>query len=69
MYKYRLGAGLPNPLGGFSNALESIARYDDKQCVARMLCEVSAGGRPGSGYFSRGSGGLFDLSGLQGVME
>ncbi|XP_065332152.1 uncharacterized protein LOC135934378 isoform X2 [Cloeon dipterum] len=57
-----------NPMGSFSNALESIAKHDEKQCVARMVCELSAGGRPGSGYY-RGSGGLFDLSGLSGVVD
>ncbi|KAF4520006.1 hypothetical protein B566_EDAN007154 [Ephemera danica] len=56
-----------DPLGGISKALESIARYDDKRCMARMLCEVAAGGSPGSGY--RGTSGFFDFSGLRGIAE
>nr|XP_018918276.1 PREDICTED: uncharacterized protein LOC109044801 [Bemisia tabaci] len=31
----------------FLGALSTIARYDDLRCVPRLLCEVTAGGRPG----------------------
>lgn len=34
------------PLESLTRALSSIARYDDQQCVPRLLCEVAAGGNP-----------------------
>lgn len=34
------------PLESLARALSSIARYDDQQCVPRLLCEVAAGGNP-----------------------
>ncbi|KAK3912462.1 Calponin-3 [Frankliniella fusca] len=40
------------PGGGavpLATALQSVAQYDDAQCVPRLLCELTAGGRPGGG--------------------
>ena len=56
-----------DPMSGITNAISSITKHDDKRCVARMLCELAAGGSPGGGY--RGQGGLFDLTGLRGIAE
>lgn len=35
-------------------ALSSISQYDDLRCVPRLLCEVSSGTRPSSGYYQPG---------------
>lgn len=32
-------------------ALYSISQYDDLRCVPRLLCEVTAGSRPGGSYY------------------
>lgn len=43
------GYPYPRPPGvSLASALQSVARYDDAQCVPRLLCELTAGGRPGS---------------------
>ena len=39
--------GGPGGAVSLANALQSVARYDDAQCVPRLLCELTAGGRPG----------------------
>lgn len=36
-------------------ALTSIAQHDDLRCVPRLLCEVSSGARPSSGYYQPGN--------------
>lgn len=35
-------------------ALSSISQHDDLRCVPRLLCEVSSGTRPSSGYYQPG---------------
>lgn len=35
-------------------ALSSISQHDDLRCVPRLLCEVSSGTRPSSGYYRPG---------------
>ncbi|KAL1455631.1 hypothetical protein WDU94_009713 [Cyamophila willieti] len=46
----------PYPLGSYQQqslfgALYSISQYDDLRCVPRLLCEVTAGTRPGGPYY------------------
>lgn len=36
-------------------ALSSISQHDDLRCVPRLLCEVSSGTRPSSGYYQPSS--------------
>lgn len=38
------------------DVLSSISRHDDLRCVPRLLCEVSSGARPSSGYYQRPGG-------------
>ena len=46
-------------LNRVTEALTSIALYDDRQCVARLLCEAAGGGNLGT------SGLLQAVSGIQ----
>ena len=49
---------------GLTNALGSIARHDDRQCVPRILCEVASGSRPGGARDLPSSPGFIGRMGL-----
>lgn len=56
-YPYRprpgiLGGGYPQQ-NSVLQALSSISQHDDLRCVPRLLCEVSSGTRPSSGYYQQ----------------
>lgn len=41
------------PQNSILDVLSSISQHDDLRCVPRLLCEVSSGARPSSGYYQR----------------
>lgn len=59
-YPYRPPGAGPYGPGGYPQqnsvfqALSSISQHDDLRCVPRLLCEVSSGTRPSSGYYQPG---------------
>lgn len=44
----------PQQQNSVLQALGSISQHDDLRCVPRLLCEVSSGTRPSSGYYQPG---------------